>query len=608
MLDAWRNDLMERTQRPSWRTPPRQFTAALVLALSTLGVAAPALYAQPIKKAPTNKVKLGLVINDPRAFQGYTVLSPMNSTTTYLLDMQGKVVHSWKSNCTPALCAYLLDNGHLLRPGTVRGEKQAIGGPGAGGRIQEFTWEGELVWDFKFSDDRHLPHHDITRLPSGNVLMIVWDKKTGDEAIAAGRRPDSVQGSHLLPDSLYEVQPTGKTTGKVVWEWHLWDHLVQDLDKSKANYGNVAAHPELVDINYGQDTFAKFAAKKGGLDKLKAIGYVGDAPPPKKGRRGTNPDWTHFNGVAYNADLDQIIVSVHAFSEFWILDHSTTTAEAASHAGGRSGKGGDLLYRWGNPLAYRAGTKADQRLFAQHNAHWIAKGLPGAGHLLVFNNGNGRPGGSSSSVDEIVLPVDKSGRYAHKMGTAYAPDQPVWTYAAPKKADFFSTFISGAERLPNGNTLICSGANGTIFEVTPDKEIVWKYVNPAKGGPGPGGPMFGGPPRIGDILPTFLQDRLQLTPEQKKQVENLQKETDRKLARLLTGEQRKQWREMRQGGPGGLLGFGPGRGPGGFGPPGGAAVFRVYRYAANHPGLAGRDLMPGRTIEELEAKETQKKR
>ncbi|MGC8644373.1 MAG: hypothetical protein ACP5XB_31305, partial [Isosphaeraceae bacterium] len=60
-------------------------------------------------------------------------------------------------------------------------------------------------------------------------------------------------------------------------------------------------------------------------------------------------------------ELDQILLSVHSFSEIWIIDHGTTTAEAATHKGGRSGKGGDLLYRWGNPQAYRAGTAADQQ-------------------------------------------------------------------------------------------------------------------------------------------------------------------------------------------------------------------------------------------------------
>ena len=89
-----------------------------------------------------------------------------------------------------------------------------------------------------------------------------------------------------------------------------------------------------------------------------------------------------------------------------------------------------------------------------------------------------RPGGDHSSVDELVLPVDESGRYARKPGAAFGPDQPVWSYTAPKKSDFYSFFISGAQRLPNGNTLICEGSNGRIFEVTPAGEIVWEYINP----------------------------------------------------------------------------------------------------------------------------------
>jgi hypothetical protein len=637
---------------------------------------------EPSKQPP---VKLGLSLNDPKAFQGYTLLSPMTSTKTYLLDMQGRVVRKWETDCTPALCAYLLENGNLLRPGTTgkgkggpgkgKGDKKGgISGPGIGGRIQEFTWDGELVWDFRFGDDKRVPHHDITPLPNGNVLMVVWELRTTKEATDAGRRPETV-GAHLQPDSIVEIKKTGKTTGEVVWEWRLWDHLIQDHDPSKANYGKVAEHPELVDINYsGQDLVGQIAAKKGGLEKLKGIGYVGG--PMGKGR---NPDWTHFNAVAYNAELDQIVVSVHSFSEIWVIDHSTTTAEAAGHKGGRSGKGGDLLYRWGNPRTYRAGTTKDQKLFFQHSAHWIPKGLPGAGNLLVFNNGNRRPDGNYSSVDELVLPVDGKGNYTYRQGKAYGPAEAVWSYRAPKKSDFFSFFISGAQRLSNGNTLICSGANGTVFEVTPDKQMVWKYVNPSKGGPGPGGVMVkgppgkgpggfpfpgGGPPRPGDVLPPFLQDTLKLTDDQKKQLDELQRGITGKLNEILSEEQSKQFKDAKPGfGPGGfgapprpgqimapfqqarlkltdkqkeqleglqkdtdtrldkLLqeeqrkqlkgmqrfaggGFGPG-GPGGilgFGPPGGSSLFRAYRYAADYPGLRGRELTPGKTIEELEAK------
>ena len=389
------------------------------------------------KAAP---VKLGLLINDPKALQGYTLICPFDSTKAFLFDMQGRVVRSWETGSGPALSAVLLDNGHLLRPGSIGGDASVFGpGPAVGGRIQEFAWDGEVVWDFKFYNAKQLPHHDMTRLPNGNVLLIVWDRKTAEEAIAAGRRPEMTGEEHFMPDSLIEIKPTGKTTGEVVWEWHLWDHLVQDFDKTKANFGNVGEHPELVNINYGEDELPSVIAAKGKKDSTQSRPKAAANRPPR-----IDPDYTHMNGVAYNPDLDQISVSVWKFSEFWIIDHSTTTAQAAGHTGGRIGKGGDLLYRWGNPQAYRAGTKADRKLFNQHNAHWIPKGLPGAGHLLLFNNGPERPGGEYSSVDELVLPVDSQGRYARAQGKTYGPEQPVWTYSAPKKSDFYSSFISGA--------------------------------------------------------------------------------------------------------------------------------------------------------------------
>ena len=212
------------------------------------------------------------------------------------------------------------------------------------------------------ASDTQLLHHDIERLPNGNVLMTVWETKTADEAIAAGRDPVLQGDRDLRPDFIVEVKPTGKTSGEIVWEWHIWDHLIQDRDGSKENHGDVAAHPELIDANYTEGWAQQLSEKE--AEKLRSLGYLGPAPAKGKGPGG--PDWTHTNAIAYNAELDQIVLTVHAFHEIWIVDHSTTSAEAAGHSGGRGGKGGDLLYRWGNPRAYRAGTRADQRLFAQH--------------------------------------------------------------------------------------------------------------------------------------------------------------------------------------------------------------------------------------------------
>ncbi|HZW33106.1 MAG TPA: aryl-sulfate sulfotransferase [Isosphaeraceae bacterium] len=412
----------------------------------------------------------------PSAFPGYTLVAPLLSTNTHLVDMEGRIVRTWTSEYTAGQTAYLLENGHLLRAGQVLPAERLLVGPAAGGRVQEFTWEGELVWDFKFHNAKQVPHHDIARLPNGHVLLLVWELKTAEETIAAGRRPEAVAGPWLA-DSVLEVRPTGPTTGEVVWEWHVWDHLIQDRDASRANYGEVAAHPELIDINVGESLATEVARTTPSPDTLKtlrSIGYVGSRS--QRAAPEITPDWTHINAVAYNAELDQIMLTVRQFHEFWIIDHSTTPAEAAGHTGGRSGKGGDLLYRWGNPQAYRAGTKADQRLFAPHDAQWIPRDRPGAGHALVFNNGLGRPGGDYSSVDELVLPVDAHGHYVREPGMSYGPNEPIWRFTAPTKTEFFAGFMSGAQRLPNGNTLICNGVSGTIFEVTRNKEAVWTYT------------------------------------------------------------------------------------------------------------------------------------
>ena len=245
------------------------------------------------------------------------------------------------------MSAYLLDNGHLLGAGTVR--TPPFFGGGSGGRIQEFTWDGKLVWDYSYYNDNQLPNHDICRLPNGNVLMIVWEKKSSQVAVAAGRRPETLAAEgYMLSGSVLEVQPTGKTTGKIVWAWHAWDHLIQDFNRSKANYGDVAAHAELIDINFGDATIGAMVAKPNELNKLRSIGYLGDVHPQ---RLHPPADWLHINAVAYNAGLDQIMLSVFEFSELWIIDHSTKPTESASHKGGRYDKGGDILYRWGNPCA-----------------------------------------------------------------------------------------------------------------------------------------------------------------------------------------------------------------------------------------------------------------
>ncbi|MBU0674257.1 MAG: aryl-sulfate sulfotransferase [Proteobacteria bacterium] len=384
----------------------------------------------------------GLFINEPGAAEGYTLVAPMMATTTYLLDNNGNFTQTWESTYTPGLGAYLLADGNLLRAGNTHNTTFTAGG--AGGIVEEIDQDGNVVWSYRLSDDQTCLHHDLEVLPGGNILMIAWEMKNQSEAIAAGRDPSRLGDGELWPDSIIEVDPS---TSEIVWQWQVWDHLVQEEDATKANYGVVAQHPELIDLNSSDNP-------------------MGSA------------DWTHFNSVAYVEADDRILISVHGFSEVWVIDHSTTTAEAAAHTGGASGKGGDLLYRWGNPETYGQGSSSDRKLYGQHDATWIPEGEPGAGNILLFNNGQGRPTGDYSSIEELTPPMNPDRSFSNGGGNGFGPDTIVWTYTAPNREEFFSRNISGVQRLTNGNTLICEGITGWIFELNSLEEVVWKYVNP----------------------------------------------------------------------------------------------------------------------------------
>jgi hypothetical protein len=374
------------------------------------------------------------------AGSAHVLYNTNRSNTTHLVNMDTReIVHSWTRSSTPGNTVYLLENGNLLRPQlTFMGR---LNGGGAGGLIEEIDWDNDLVWSYTYASDTYKQHHDAIRLPSGNTLFIAWEVKSEAEAVQAGR-DESVA---MWPDHLVEVEPTGSSGGTIVWEWHAWDHLIQDHDPSVDNHGVVADHPELIDVN---------------------LGTIHSGGP------GGGEDWLHLNAVDYNEELDQVIVSSHTLCEVWVIDHSTTTEEAAGHTGGNSGMGGDLLYRWGNPANYGAGTSADQRLFVVHAVSWIRVGLPGEGHILLFNNGDGRPEGNFSSADEIVSPVDSSGAYPMSSGV-WGPSTLEWTYSVGPM--FYSNHISSAQRLASGNTFICEGTSGYIFEVTPSGETVWDH-------------------------------------------------------------------------------------------------------------------------------------
>lgn len=395
-------------------------------------------------QAWSQQQSIGLFQNDSLSFNGYTMWTAPNYTT-YLIDNCGYQVHSWPGDAPAGLSSYLAEDGHLWRTSQINGP---FDGAGAGGRIDKYTWEGELVWSFNATNSEYQQHHDIEPMPNGNVLVIAWELRTVDEAEAAGAADPTV----YWPLRIIELEPVGNSEANIVWEWHLWDHLVQDQDSTKANFGVVAAHPELLDINY--------------------------APPGNGPGPFNNGDWVHSNSIDYHAERDEILISARGIDEIFIIDHSTTTEEAAGHTGGNSGKGGDLLYRWGNPQAYQSGTSADAQLFGQHDAKWMPDSFPYGGQIMIFNNGVGRPEGNYSTVVIIDPPLDENGQYLLEEAQAFGPEELSWEFVADPPTSMFTNSMGGVQALPNGNALICISNDGTFWEVTSTGELVWEYINP----------------------------------------------------------------------------------------------------------------------------------
>ena len=395
---------------------------------------------------------VGLLSYDhTKAYDGYNLMFPHNQPHVYLLNNCGEIVHTWEddANWRPANIAYITEDGLLYkakRDATVVGDPIWAGGGGAILEIRD--WNNNLIWDFEMNDSLYRLHHDFAVTPDGTIIALAWELKNTDECIQAGRDTSTLAQAKLWPDWIFEIDPA---TDSIIWEWHAWDHLVQDFDATKNNFGVIADHPELIDVNYG--------------------------------RVDGHPDWMHGNSLDYNAQLDQIMLSVPYFDEIWIIDHSTTTAQAASHNGGFSGKGGDLMFRWGNSVTYQNGDSTNQQLFFQHDAHWIDDFIdpfhPLYGKVALFNN---RVGVDFSTAN-ILTPAWDMYEWDYDLsGTTFLPTDFDQTITHPvDPTNLFSTGLSSVQLLPNDNMLITSGRFGYTFEVTPNNEIVWEYKTPLIG-------------------------------------------------------------------------------------------------------------------------------
>lgn len=336
----------------------------------------------------------------------------------YLMDKDSKILHEWELKTGLGNDCVLLENGKLLA--LLEANSPTITFGGFAGNLQLVNPDNSIEWEYKISNDNMISHHDVEMLPNGNVIILVWMKKTGEEAIQEGFKFNY----DVYPESVFELDPSKM---EIVWEWHSWDHLIQEYDESKSNFGVVSENPGKININYN---------------------------PNQSG------DIMHANGITYDSKNDLIYLSINFFSEIWVIDHSTSMEEAKTGAGGNYNKGGDLVYRFGNPLAYN-NTAAERRFYNQHYPNLQIN--EDRNTMLLFMNGNTL---GQSTVYEFNLP-DQLLLEPNKNNEP----EILWSFTHP---DLYSQKVSGAEELPNGNILITEGDYGA-WEITRNGEIVWKF-------------------------------------------------------------------------------------------------------------------------------------
>ena len=370
---------------------------------------------------------------------------------TYLIDTLGNTYNIWQCSANAASTAYLLKDGSILRPYKV--SNPSMNGGAVGGGIQIIDWNNNVTWEYFWSNTNHQQHHECIPIEQWDgtyhALLIAWERKDAASVQQAGG-----VNAEMWPTEIVEIEPIGTSGGNVVWEWHAFDHLCQDDDSTLNNYySSCSQHPELFDI---------------GL-------FTGGGGGPQGGG-----DWIHANGMDYSPQLDQIIFSSHFLHEIYIIDRSTTIAEAATHAGGNAGMGGDLLYRWGNPNNY--GANGVRELYTVHGANFIDEGLPGQGNLMCFDNEATSNGGNGNSrVVELQSPLS---------GYNYSSpwnQTPYWTYSDP--GNFYANHLSGSFRTKKGTTVATLGTSTYWREVDMQGNILYEYNHQSGGGPGGGGNM-----------------------------------------------------------------------------------------------------------------------
>ena len=474
-----------------------------------------------------------------KAYQGVTVFTPLNwaanpSTTTtpsytVMLDMTGRLVNKWTYNGTAGgvniggttTFAEFLETGHLLK--SITPANNVSLDPYSllfafGGFVEEVDWSNNHVFTYNtFTTDPYgvvfRQTHDFHRifnkkLGQYTTLFVTGQIMTQAFGNALGaNNPSSANGWSC--NAVYEMD----MSGNIIWIWSFADHTCSTSTvTSPRGLHYTAGTPQLgrLDIN---------------LSNTQNAGPVSD--------------WNHINSIGYNSDLGYIVINSRNHNEFYVIDHQGTfavntdgSANLAQSVTNAASTAGDFKYRFGAPMNYLDptgslntgdrpswGNNGTVQIWGAHNIQYIddfaytgGPALPGAGHFLIWDNHstNNNPLGGTSQIKEINpyisgktgTTVTLSPNYVFQYLAGYAltsngsasigwalvntSNQVVWSYSPNNPGCENSTHISGAQRLPNGDSIGISGETGSIYEVTNSPPshgtLVWEYVNPISNG------------------------------------------------------------------------------------------------------------------------------
>ena len=408
-------------------TPCSPLRSRWSVALTAIfSVAASASFSAPPRVYPT-----GVTVYDPqRTYNSFVSFSAPDGKT-HLIDMNGNEVHRWPFAGLPGnvIDPKLLDGarGHVLLQ--LSDTPDPRGGLFTNRTVGELDWSGKTVWEWgtQAPDGAARQNHDWARLPNGNTLLLV----------AVPRAVPSLGHKIIGDQAIEEVTPGGS----IVWSWVAGDHLRE--------FGFSAAG-----MRYLRERVRRNPPEPYGYLEINDMQVLG----PNR--------WFAAGDLRFTPG--NIMIDTRKGNVILILDKRT----------------GKAVWRLG-PDFPGSEFSPDQRiqrqdlprpvdqLSGQHDAHLIPEGLPGAGNLLVFDDQGGAgfpPAALGIYAGSRVLEIDPVSKQIVWQYTGANSGRPVWT--------FFSSFVSSAQRLPNGNTLIDEGMNGRFFQITPHGDVVWEYVVP----------------------------------------------------------------------------------------------------------------------------------